>query len=65
MKKMFNKKLSLNKATITRLQSDEMKVIIGASIVVVTCDCDTASCSIHIRCCDPETNEILLKKNKG
>lgn len=64
MKKKFAKKLSLKKETISILQNDEMRLIKGASIILPSCDCDTASCSIAIHCCDPETEEILLNREK-
>jgi len=65
MKKKLLKKLILNKATITRLQNEEMRLIKGASIFIPSCVCDTASCSIHARCCDPETVEMLQKDDNG
>lgn len=60
MKKKLTKKLSLNKATVTRLQSKEMKVIKGASIVIDSCNCDTASCSLPVHCCGTDTVEKVI-----
>jgi natural product precursor len=64
MKKKFLKKLNLNKKTITRLQNEEMRLIKGASIFIPSCDCDTDSCSIPVRCCNIKTIEMLLKDDK-
>ena len=57
MKKKLTKKLSLNKATVTRLANEEMRLIKGASIVIDSCNCDTASCSLPVHCCGPDTKE--------
>lgn len=68
MKKKLIKKLSLNRATVTRLQNEEMKVIKGGTLLTFeTCNCDTASCSIFLPCCGPKTKEkvIELEKNLG
>ena len=61
MKKKLTKKLSLNKATVTKLQNEEMKVIKGASIVIDSCNCDTASCSLPVHCCEPTIKEMIIK----
>jgi len=64
MKKKLSKKLNLNKETITKLQDKEMRLIKGASIFIPSCDCDTDSCSIPVRCCGPDTVEMLPKNDK-
>lgn len=48
MKKSFEKKLVLNKKTITNLEQKEMNDVRGGSII----DVCTNSCSIIIICCD-------------
>ncbi len=65
MKKKFSKKLALNKETISILQSDEMKLIRGATFFFGTCDCDTASCSIYVQCCDPPPKYPLNNEGQG
>lgn len=65
MKKKLSKQMALNKETIASLQSDEMKRIKGATIIFGTCDCDTASCSIPIRCCDPPPENPLNNQGQG
>lgn len=57
MKKKLIKKLTLNKATIARLQDSEINLIKGGTVTFDTCDCDTASCSLQINCCGPTTTK--------
>jgi natural product precursor len=48
MKKKFEKKLVLNKKTISNLEHKEMNDIRGGSVIIVC----TNSCSVLIICCD-------------
>jgi len=64
MKKQINKKLALNKETISKLTEGEMNFIHGATILAYCSD----SCSVFGICCDtvkqcdtkPDLNMILL-----
>lgn len=60
MKKEFNKRLDLKKTTISNLLDDEMREIKGATFIVGTCVCDTASCSIEVQCCDPPPEKMAM-----
>ena len=53
MKKKIEKRFSLNKATVTDLNRDEMKKIIGATLLVPSCVCSVKSCSLIRYCCPP------------
>jgi len=55
MKRKFEKKLVLSKATVATLDRGEMNRIIGASIM----DICTQSCSIMDICCTPTRNYAL------
>ena len=64
MKKIFKKKLELNKKTISNLQSDEMKNVKGATYYETVCNCKTdESCSYFVNCCGPVEENALLGPN--
>jgi natural product precursor len=50
MKKRFEKKLQLNKKTISNLGQQQMNEIKGGSVVYAC----TQSCTINFICCDSE-----------
>ncbi|MCK4762612.1 MAG: class I lanthipeptide [Candidatus Aminicenantes bacterium] len=54
-KKTLTKKMLLNKATVSNLNSVDLDMIKGGTLLTFeTCaNCDTASCSLHINCCGP------------
>jgi natural product precursor len=54
MKKKFEKKLTLNKKTISNLEHKEMEDIRGGSIIFVCSD----SCSIIFVCCDSQRDAM-------
>ncbi len=56
MKRILNKKLVLNKNTISNLSDDEMEKIWGAT-AFLPC---TESCSAFLICCDPITEKRFI-----
>ena len=60
MKKRLNKKLVLNKMTISSLKDKDMHLIRGATLVF---DC-TESCSLVWICCTP-TKEYAMDQDIG
>jgi len=52
--KLKERKLELNKETISNLNDQEMKKVKGALATVVSCECEeTMSCSVWF-CCPPD-----------
>ena len=63
MKKKIQKKLELNKRTISSLNNEEIKEAKGGlSALNVSCYCNTdhKSCTIHLYCCPPPAENIAL-----
>jgi len=65
MKKKVQKKLELNKRTISSLDNSEKKEAKGGiSALNISCDCNTdhKSCTLHVFCCPPPEEAVLLKE---
>jgi len=63
MKKKVEKKLTLNKITISDLNTKEKQIIRGgATLLAETCYCNTdhKSCSLKINCCPPPEEVMAL-----
>ena len=55
------KKLTLLKTTIANLSSDEMRNVVGATLVHNSCQCNqTESCTFYHRCCPYPDDENMI-----
>ena len=55
------KRLKLNKETVSNLSDDEMKNVVGATLVHITCECNqTESCTFVHKCCPPDDEKIIV-----
>ncbi len=63
MKKKFEKKLALNKKTISNLTNSEMSEVNGGTLIIRSCNC-SESCSVIYYCCGPTTYPLFNNDNQ-
>ncbi len=63
MKKKFEKKLALNKKTISNLNKSDMTEVLGGSAIIKSCLC-SESCSLIMYCCGPTTDPLFNNDNQ-